>query len=339
MDSKKVIGYVGINNLSKMKEEDIKCLDVINLAFGVIEDGTVVWDYKRNEAELERIRALNPQIKIVLSIGGWGADGFSQAASSEEGRKKFADSAVSFVKECMLDGLDIDWEYPCIGVAGIQAHQDDKTNFTLLLKTLRETLDEITGRTCMLTIAAGGDTYYLRCTEMDKIIDYLDYVQLMSYDLRGGFTVTTGHHTNLYTNQADLHHVSTDYTVKKWIAAGVPKEKIVIEAAFYSRIWKGVPNRDNGFMQMAETTGTYGPDYGDLVESYINKNGFVRFWDDEAKAPYLFNGDTFISYDDEESIAHKAAYVKEQGLGGMMYWEYQCDATYTLTKWIAEKIK
>lgn len=339
MEDKKVIGYVGIKDLSTLKEEDIKCLNVINLAFGLIKDDVIKWDYEKNAEELKSIRAVNPNIKIVLSIGGWGADGFSQAASCEESRQRFAASAVSLVKASGIDGIDIDWEYPCISVAGIHSSPEDKTNFTLLMKELRDALDSIENGKYLLTIAAGGDTYYLRCTEMDKVIGYLDYVQLMNYDLRGGFTVTTGHHTNLYTNRADLCHVSTDYTVKKWIKAGVPKEKLIIGVAFYSRIWKGVPNRENGLLQMAETTGTYGPDYGDLVESYINKNGFVRFWDDEAKAPYLFNGDTFISYDDEDSIEQKAVYVKENGLGGMMYWEYKCDSTYTLTKWISHNLK
>ena len=84
-------------------------------------------------------------------------------------------------------------------------------------------------------------------------------------------------------------------------------------------------------MQMAGTTGGYGPAYGDLKENYINKNGFVRYWDDEAKAPWLFDGETFLSYDDEESIECKADYVNREGLLGAMYWEYGLDTTFTLT--------
>jgi chitinase len=112
--------------------------------------------------------------------------------------------------------------------------------------------------------------------------------------------------------------------------AGVPREKIVIGAAFYSRVWHQVPDRNHGLHQMAGTTGGYGPDFTTLAAEYINKNGYTRYWDEEARAPYLFNGQSLISYDDEESIHHKCSYVKDQQLAGVMFWEYSCDTTHRL---------
>lgn len=82
----------------------------------------------------------------------------------------------------------------------------------------------------------------------------------------------------------------------------MPKEKLLLGAGFYSRKWENISPRNNGFLQIAKTGGGYGPNYSELVESYVNQNGYVRYWDDEAKAPWLFNGSTFLSYDDEESI-------------------------------------
>ena len=93
---KKVIGYVSTKDLGTLKEQDIKNLDVINIAFGLIERHRVVWDSCGNEEYLPKIREINPDIKIVLSVGGWGADGFSQAARTEEGRALFA------VSRCFL---------------------------------------------------------------------------------------------------------------------------------------------------------------------------------------------------------------------------------------------
>lgn len=61
-----------------------------------------------------------------------------------------------------------------------------------------------------------------------------------------------------------------------------------------------------GFLQYTEKGGGYGPNYDKLAEEYIDKNGYVSYWDDEAKAPFLFNGSTFISYDDERSLAASA---------------------------------
>ncbi len=99
-------------------------------------------------------------------------------------------------------------------------------------------------------------------------------------------------------------------------------------------MWQKVPDVDQGIMQMAGTTGGYGPPYHELVKDYINKNGYTRYWDDEAKAPYLFNGNTFISYDDQESLSHKIDFVEQERLGGIMYWEYGTDRTGSLLDYI-----
>lgn len=337
MNRKKVIGYVGRNDLDTVTEKDIKALDVINIAFANIVNDVVVYEELGKESALKKIKQINPNCKIVISIGGWGSGGFSEAASTENGRKSVAKSSLEIIKKYNLDGVDLDWEYPCISIAGIGASPNDKENFTLLLKEIRETLDTV-NKDYLLTIAAGGDSYYTRCTNMEEAQKYLDYVQLMTYDLRGGFVTNTGHHTNLYTNQADLMPISADYSVKCFTEAGVPKEKIIIGVAFYSRMWKGVPNVNNGMMQMAQTTGGYGPSYSELKKDYIDKNGYIKYWDDEAKAPWLYNGDTFISYDDEKSITEKAKYVKDNDLLGIMYWEYRLDKDYTLTGIIREQL-
>nr|WP_307992798.1 glycoside hydrolase family 18 protein [uncultured Niameybacter sp.] len=325
-----LIGYVHTQDLKTVTDEDARNLDIINIAFGHIQQDEITWETFDVVEQMERLKGLNPTLKFLLSLGGWGAGGFSEAAATDEGRKSVAKSALKWISEYNLDGVDLDWEYPSYTMAGIKGCREDKENFTLLLKEIRETLDKV-NTSYMLTIAAGGGKYYLKGVEMKEVIKYLDYVQLMTYDLRGGFQVLTGHHTNLYPAELDLFDFSVEEAVDDFEAAGVPLDKIVIGVAFYSRMWKGVPDVDNGYLQMAGTVGTYGPSYCELVKGYINQNGFVRHWDDVAKAPYLFNGDTFISYDDAESIHHKVAYMKEKGLAGIMYWEYCTDTTKTLT--------
>lgn len=337
--SKIMIGYVETGKLPLLRDEDMKCLDVVNLAFGVVKNHAVIWDPQGHMDLLKHTKKVNPRLKLVLSVGGWGCGGFSEAAATGEGRDTLARTAVALVEQYQLDGLDIDWEYPCISISGIASSKEDKENFTLLLKRLRRELDTVTDRYCTLSIAAGADTYFIRCTQMKEVSGILDYVMLMTYDLRGGFSLQTGHHTNLYTGSGDLSMASTDYAVRLFEQAGVPAEKLVIGAAFYSRSWKGVPDRDHGFMQMAETIGDYGPVYSVLEEHYVNKNGYERHWDDEAKAPYLFNGSEFISYEDESSIRWKLNYVKEQNLAGIMFWEYSQDASHTLVPMMAKALR
>lgn len=329
-----VIGYVWDESLPRLREGDILKLTTINIAFGRVKDDEININHLKHLRELKRIKTVHPNIKILLSVGGWGAGGFSEAAATEKGRKKMAESAVTLLKDyAEFDGIDLDWEYPCYSVAGIHSSPDDRKNFTSLLKELRMTLDGLeqdTRKYYKLTIAAGADQYYIDGTEMEKVQKYIDYVQLMTYDMRGGFQTLTGHHTNLYTSTGDLFRISVDHSVQLFVKAGVPREKLVIGAAFYSRMWKNVPDQNHGLHQMTDSFGGYGPDFSELAAKYINAQGYTRYWDDEAKAPYLFDGSHFITYDDEESIKHKCHYVKKEGLLGMMFWEYKCDNTYRL---------
>lgn len=333
MNKTYIIGYAGDSSLPDMTDDAAMKLTHLNVAFGHVRQDEIRIDHLKRLNELERLKSVNPELKILLSVGGWSAGGFSEAASTQEGRRRMALSAVQALENHPFDGIDLDWEYPCYAEAGIGASPDDKVNFTLLLKEMREALDQkatADGRPYMLTIAAGADQYYIDGTEMDKVQSYLDYVQLMTYDMRGGFQTLTGHHTNLFTPTGDLFRISVDASVRLFEKAGVPREKLVIGAAFYSRMWKDVPNHNNGLYQMTYGSGGYGPDFTKLMEEYIEKNGFVRYWDDEAKAPYLFDGSTFITYDDEESLHHKCQYVNNNKLGGIMFWEYRCDASQRL---------
>ncbi|UVI29090.1 glycoside hydrolase family 18 protein [Paenibacillus spongiae] len=333
--SKKYIaaGYVGDAALPEMTREDLLKLTHLNVAFGHVRNDEISIEHLKHTEAIRTIKLEHSELTVLLSVGGWSAGGFSEAASTEEGRNSMAASAVRVLNELPFDGIDLDWEYPCYGEAGIEASPDDKQNFTLLLKTIREALDakgSQDGRHYLLTIAAGADQYYVDGTEMDQVQQYLDFVQLMTYDMRGGFQILSGHHTNLYTPTGDLFRISTDASVNLFLRAGVPKEKIVIGAAFYSRVWNQVPDRNHGLHQMAGSTGGYGPAFTELAADYINKNGYTRYWDEEACAPYLFNGSSFISYDDEESIQCKCDYVKSKGLAGIMFWEYSCDKTHRL---------
>lgn len=315
----------GILNITK---EDAKKLTHINIAFGTLdENGLLCQDWLKHMAAVPRIREWNPNLKFVLSVGGWGAGGFSTMAKTKEGRIAFANSCNDFIKEHNLDGLDIDWEYPGIDWAGIDASPDDKGNFTLLLQDLRDTLDQ--DKT--LSIAAGAEQYYLDQTEMEKVAAICDYVQIMTYDMRGDGYPTTGHHTALYAGEGDTTEKSVDDAVHNFMKVGVPAEKIVIGAAFYARMWTGVTaGRPDGLISPAKECGFYGASYTQLVHDYINKNGFVRYRDEKARAPYLFDGSVFISYDDPESIAEKCRYIEDNNLLGIMYWEHGLDETHTL---------
>jgi chitinase len=149
----------------------------------------------------------------------------------------------------------------------------------------------------------------------------------MSYDFFNSLTPTTGHHAGLYASE---HAVPTDRNadaaVKQYLAAGVPADKIVLGVAFYGRGFAGVTPLNNGVNQPYERfEGEH--NYPELARTLVGKQGFIRYWDSTAQAPYLWNSATrtFITYDDPQSIEIKARYILEHRLGGIMFWELSQD--------------
>jgi chitinase len=334
----KIVGYVaGWTNWTD-KAIDAEKLTHINYAFANCKENGELNEPSNLDAinfiKLNSLKKRNKDLKILISIGGWGADYFSNAALSDASRKRFALSAIAYMKKFNIDGIDIDWEYPGQTGGGNIFRAEDKQNFTLMLKTLREILDAESlkdGRKndnkYLLTIATGGDKAYLQTTELGIAHQYLDFVNIMTYDLYNGLDKETGHHTGLFqSSKGDQFRNSTASAVQGHIKSGVPPNKIVLGLAFYGRGWEGVKRSNNGLFQPA--SGNHiSLSYDSLKSTYINKNGFVKYWDDDAKAPYLWNEkkQTFISYADEESFTYKTNFVKDLQLGGVMFWEYSHD--------------
>ncbi len=316
-----VLGYANNEALPGVTAEDTRKLTHMNLAFGVIKDGLLDMSGLTNWDCVKNFRVWNPDLKLVLSVGGWGAGGFSNMAMTEEGRRAFAASCLEVVERNNLDGIDIDWEYPCSPLAEIDYDPRDKENYTLMLQALRDAL----GEDRIVSIAVGAGEYFVEGTEMDKVARIVDYVQLMTYDMRSGFTHQSGHHASLGLSKGDTTNTSTRGIVELFHEAGVPYEKLVVGAAFYSRQFDGVPNVNNGLLQTAETIGMYGPSFGELTEEYRRAGNYTEYWDEDAEAHYLWNGSTLISYESPEAIRRKCLYVKEKGLLGIMYWEHGCD--------------
>jgi len=322
-------------------ERDAERLTHICYAFANIRHGEVVLltrddiHQARNEAGLAQLVALrhrHPHLKLLISIGGWTADGFSDAALTDDARVKFARSAVDFMQRYQLDGIDMDWEYPSNDMAGIVARPEDQQNFTLMLAELRKQLDALSdsqGRKgeerYLLSIAAGAGQYYLDGVEMAAVTAQLDFVNLMTYDYYNGWATRAGHHSNLFNSPVDPDGDSCAKSVELFLANGVPRDKLVLGVAFYGRSL----GECRGLGEPGKQGSNGAHSYSEIVEKFIPAGG-VRHWDDAAKAPWLQYEDRFISYEDAESIAAKVAYIKAHDLAGGFFWEYTEDRSDTL---------
>jgi chitinase len=326
-------------------------LTAINYAFAHIVDGEVTLDQAGAADFLTRLRALkarNPALNILVSVGGWGADGFSDAALSEASRTRFAQSAADLIAQQHLDGIDLDWEYPGLAGPGIRHRNEDRQNFPLLLAAIRQALDALPPRPPLrpannhyLITAALADGEFVAHVDLGRVADQLDWVNLMTYDFHNSLTKTTGHHSALSVSAtAAANERTIERAVEQFLAAGVPANKLIVGVPFYGRAFADVQPANHGLDQ---PYGHYDKDYPwrKLVADFIGRNGYVRYWDDKAQEPYLWNAQTrtFISYDDPQSLALKAAYVKSHQLGGMMYWEQSQDPDGQLLGALADALK
>lgn len=322
---------------------DVEKLTHINYSFAnVNEEGKIFFrdelEAAQRLARLQKLKAKNPDLKLLVSVGGWGADGFSDAARTTESRNIFSESAVDLIKTYGLDGIDVDWEFPGQPGPGIKYRPEDKQNFTLMMKSLRTHLDSLSnvrGLTgddrFLLTIASNDNQAFFDHTEMGEVQQYLDFVNVMSYDMFSVGSETTGHHTGLYQSSPDAPTRTTEAAIQRHLNAGIPANKVVLGAAFYGRSWSGVKPKNNGLYQAFEEFYEF-ISYTKLQAEFIGKNGFERYWDEGAKAPYLWNPDKqiMITYEDPESLKHKTEYIKEMGLGGVMYWHHSYDPSEKL---------
>ncbi len=336
-----IIGYVFAGNTA-LDSAQIAAdrLTHINYAFANIRDGRVVEGFDQDAANLAALVALrreHPRLRVLISVGGWTwSGGFSDAALTPETRATFVGSAVDFVRRHDLDGLDIDWEYPGQPGIGNTYRPEDKGHFTALMAALRAALDRegaAAHRHYLLTFAAGASSRFIADTELDKVQASVDFVNLMTYDFREAGSDAAGHHANLYPNAADDRQRSVDRAVQEFLAAGVPARKLVLGVPFYGRAWGDVGPVGHGLYQPgslpAERIDT---SYGQIAAALVGRDGFVRYWDGAAQAPYLWNAERriFISYDDPESLALKARYIRDHHLAGAMFWQYNDDPTGAL---------
>ena len=270
----------------------------INYAFGHVNDtfDGVRIDNPERLKEMVALKKTNPDLKVMLSVGGWGSGRFSEMAMTKSTRRSFAQDCLRVVKEFGLDGIDIDWEYPTSSMAKISSSPKDTENFTEMMKELRKSL----GKNRLLTLASAASAEYI---DFKAVEPYVDFVNIMAYDMADA----PKHHSALYESEIS-GNMTSDKAVKAHIAAGVPAEKLVLGMPFYGR----------GGLKISSFN-----DYKDLHRH----TGVVEKWNEKSMVPYLEDEDGVLQlgYDNPRSLKIKCDYVKENGLKGAMYWDYDGD--------------
>ncbi len=312
----------------------------------------------RNMENLRSLRAQHPHLNLMVSVGGWSwSKNFSNMASTEETRRAFANSAVEYLREYQLDGLDIDWEYPVEG--GLESNSrapEDKENFVRLVRTIREALDaagSVDNKYYLLTIASAQSDAFVANADLAQSSKYLDFINIMTYDYAGTWENLAHHNAPVYYDnkhpKASAQRNNVSAAVAGHLNGGVPHYKLVLGVPFYGFGLIGCPPAgqysicEGGTIPSDEKFGTwetYAFAFFDIEDNYLNKNGYVRYWNEAAKVPYLYNKEKqrFISYDDEESMMYKASLIKTLNLAGVMSWDISQDRNKTLSAQLAHDL-
>ena len=295
-ESKVVVAYV--TSWSEVMP-DPQYMTHINYAFGHVNESFngVKIDNEERLRQIVDLRKQKPELKVLLSIGGWGSGRFSEMAANDEYRRAFAADCDRVVQEFALDGIDIDWEYPTSSMANISSSPDDTENFTLLMQDIRAAI----GNEKELTLATVASARYI---DFKAILPSVDFVNIMAYDMASA----PKHHSALYPS-GHSGDITSDGAVTAHLKAGVPPSKLVMGMPFYGRGGDGYPS----FQDYNKV--------GNTDTQYTEK------WDEVAQVPYLADkNDTLVfGFENPRSLAIKCQYILDKDLLGGMYWDYSGD--------------
>ncbi|XP_053678045.1 chitinase-3-like protein 2 isoform X2 [Anopheles nili] len=271
----------------------------LNIGIIGIVNSTLYMDKNIREA-LERIKGLkkaNPILKILLWVGGARVGGFSTMVKDHTSRKSFIQSLKMTLEQYHMDGVDLDWEFP--GTDG-----KTRVHFSQLLHEIRQ------------------------------INNYADYVNLMSYDYHfySSELPQTGLNAPLFRREHErslLGTLNINESVHYWLAAGLDRSKLVVGLPTYGHSFSllnpfntriGAPTNNFG------RVGTLGfASYSEICWFRRCNIYAHRVYDIPSCSPYLYAGSEWISYDDEQSLACKATFIKSQGFGGAMIFSLNTD--------------
>lgn len=272
--------------------------------------------------------------KVVMSLGGWTlSTNFPIVADDAKKRSHFAGECKRICKKWNLDGIDIDWEFPGATPGnGTVARPNDTKNFNLMIDEIRDSLNTLqaeTGQYYLLTAAFHSVPSLAKHIDWKHVAETLDYVNLFGYDFYGAWDSLSNHNAPLYAPEVGSEGVNQNDGFKLLVEEyDVPREKIVLGIGFYGRTTTGFKDGTPGLHEahakqpdteiFAREEGT--PMYRSIL---LASSQYDRYWDEKSKVPYMLGktANSFVSYDDQESVRYKAEYICDQSAAGCLIWD------------------
>lgn len=264
-------------------------------------DGVVLPSPEKLKA-MARLKKVNPNLKVILGVGGYKREGFSEMARDKKKRRAFVKSVKSIIDSIGLDGVDLDWEFPTTEAGGHTATPEDDRNYVLVVRDLRKSL----GKRKWISFYSNNSASFI---DFKRMVPYVDYVHVSGYNLAVPEDGKPAYHQSPLYPSRKLGGWCVKSVIERHMERGVPREKILMGIPFFGR------------------GRTPFPSYLDCNAIGKYAGGMKPQWDDDAKAPYYADsrGNLVLALDDERSIREKMNFVRANNLPGVFVWNYDSD--------------
>lgn len=278
----------------------------------------------------------NKGVKVSLALGGWNdslGDKYSRLVRSAEARARFVTQSIEFMEKYGFEGLDLDWEYPvCWQVDCKKGFPDEKEGFTSLVRELSAAFKP---KGYLLSSAVSPSKTVIDAGyDVPELSKYFDWIAVMCYDYHGQWDKKTGHVAPLYYHpDDDIDFFNTNFTINYWIELGAPRSKLVMGMPLYGQSFQLENKANNGLNARAPGPGQAGEftraagflAYYEICDRIKNK-GWTVVRDSEGRmGPYAYNGNQWVSFDDQDTLKRKSHFIRKLGLGGGMIWALDLD--------------
>lgn len=321
--SQKIVGYYpswGIYQGFTWKQIDYSQVTHVAWSFAMVDSltGAMIGPEEQKESDdLDSlVKAAHARgVKVLVSLGGaTGSSAFPPMARVAAKRERFCREVTEFVRSRNLDGADMDWEWSGTPLAA------DTAAYPLLLNQLRDSL----GSSRILSAALPASDWGGRWFDIPRIVDALDWIGVMTYDMTGDWDEYSGYNSPLFVNPRKVgSHAVADWSVASSMdywnrKRGVPKSKLLIGQPSYGFVFSGATAPGATY----SGTATYSA-YRSIVAALPT---WARHWDDTAKANWATTpGGEYVTWDDPRTAAMKARWAKENGYAGAIVWELSQD--------------
>nr|XP_050857848.1 mucin-5AC-like isoform X4 [Vespula vulgaris] len=298
---------------------------------------------KGGYAKFTGLKTYNKNLKTMLAIGGWneGSSRFSPMLADPARRKELVKNSIKFLRQNHFDGLDLDWEYPAFRDGGKPHDKNNYANFVQELYEEFERESKKTGRPRLLLSMAmpAGIEYIDKGYDVPRLNEYLDFINLLSYDYHSAYEPAVNHHAPLYPLEEDNEYnydseLTINYTINHLMKSGASSEKIILGIPTYGRSYTLFNEDATDLGSPADGPGIEGDDtrekgylsYYEICESITNSDDWeVVQPNPKAMGPYAFKGNQWVGYDDVDIVRLKARFINEKNLGGIMFWSIDND--------------